>query len=52
METRSQLNFLQRHGCTDGQGYYFSRPLEAEHAIKLFETGLTSDSFDGPTIPS
>jgi diguanylate cyclase (GGDEF)-like protein/PAS domain S-box-containing protein len=40
VETRSQLDFLQRHACGEGQGYYFSRPLAAEQAGNLFKTGL------------
>ncbi|MHB8540685.1 MAG: putative bifunctional diguanylate cyclase/phosphodiesterase [Candidatus Acidiferrales bacterium] len=40
VETRAQLNFLQRHGCGEGQGYYFSRPVMAEEAGKLLETGI------------
>src|ERR1041385_1751923 len=30
VETREQLTFLQAHQCTEGQGYYFSRPVPAE----------------------
>ncbi len=37
VETRAQLNFLQHHGCNEGQGYYFSRPLGAEQAEKMIE---------------
>jgi diguanylate cyclase (GGDEF)-like protein/PAS domain S-box-containing protein len=40
VETRAQLNFLQRHGCGEGQGYYFSHPVVAEQARKLLEAGL------------
>ena len=40
VETHSQLAFLQRQGCGEGQGYYFSRPLVAEQAGNLFRTGL------------
>ena len=40
VETRSQLDFLQRHACGEGQGYYFSRPLAAEQAGNLFMAGL------------
>jgi diguanylate cyclase (GGDEF)-like protein/PAS domain S-box-containing protein len=40
VETREQLKFLQRHECGQGQGYYFSRPVAAEQAGKLFEAGI------------
>jgi diguanylate cyclase (GGDEF)-like protein len=29
IETEQQLAFLTRHGCQFGQGYYFSRPVDA-----------------------
>ena len=40
VETPEQLAFLQAHGCDEGQGYYFSRPLVAQQFAKLLETGL------------
>jgi EAL domain-containing protein (putative c-di-GMP-specific phosphodiesterase class I) len=40
VETRSQLDFLQRHACGEGQGFYFSRPLMAEQAGRLIKNGL------------
>ncbi|HXN23776.1 MAG TPA: EAL domain-containing protein [Candidatus Dormibacteraeota bacterium] len=40
VETGAQLNFLQRHGCGEGQGYYFSRPVVAEQAGKLLDAGI------------
>jgi len=40
VETRAQFDFLQRHGCGEGQGYYFSRPVAAEQAANLFKTGV------------
>ena len=30
IETKQQLDFLQSKNCTEGQGYYFSRPVAAE----------------------
>jgi EAL domain-containing protein (putative c-di-GMP-specific phosphodiesterase class I) len=43
VETRSQFDFLLRHGCSEGQGYYFSHPIAAEQAGSLFKTGLEQD---------
>jgi diguanylate cyclase (GGDEF)-like protein len=40
VETRAQLEFLQRHGCNEAQGYYFSRPVAAEQARKLLTAGI------------
>jgi diguanylate cyclase len=40
VETRVQLNFLQHHGCNEGQGCFFSRPVMAEQAEKLIEAAL------------
>jgi diguanylate cyclase len=40
VETLEQLKFLQSHGCGEGQGYYFSRPVVAEQAGKLLEAGI------------
>ena len=40
VETRSQLDFLQHHGCGEGQGYYFSHPVVAGEAESLFKSDL------------
>jgi diguanylate cyclase (GGDEF)-like protein/PAS domain S-box-containing protein len=40
VETRAQLKFLQHHGCGEGQGYYFSPPVVAEQAGRLFKDGI------------
>jgi diguanylate cyclase (GGDEF)-like protein/PAS domain S-box-containing protein len=37
IETRAQLEFLQSQGCNEGQGYFFSHPVMAEEAWKIFE---------------
>ena len=42
VETPEQLAFLQTHGCDEGQGYYFSRPLVAQQLAKLLETGISA----------
>ncbi len=31
VETAAQLAFLQRHGCDEIQGFYFSKPMSAGH---------------------
>jgi diguanylate cyclase (GGDEF)-like protein/PAS domain S-box-containing protein len=40
VETRRQLNFLQSHGCDEGQGYYFSHPVVAGQAGTLLVAGI------------
>jgi len=30
VETKQQLKFLQARECNEGQGYYFSHPLNAD----------------------
>jgi diguanylate cyclase (GGDEF)-like protein/PAS domain S-box-containing protein len=40
VETASQLDYLQRHGCGEGQGSYFSHPVVAEQAARLFKSGV------------
>jgi len=40
VETRAQLKFLQHHGCGEGQGFYFSPPVVAEQAGRLFKDGI------------
>jgi EAL domain-containing protein (putative c-di-GMP-specific phosphodiesterase class I) len=50
VETREQLAALRRVGCNMGQGYYFSRPLDASATIFLNgeRPGEPSDAPVGP----
>ena len=40
VETQEQMTFLQAHGCDEAQGYYFSKPLDAEHFGRLLKSGM------------
>jgi diguanylate cyclase (GGDEF)-like protein len=42
VETLEQLAFLLAHGCDEGQGYYFSRPVDAQQFAKLLETDISA----------
>jgi EAL domain-containing protein (putative c-di-GMP-specific phosphodiesterase class I) len=39
VEKREQLAFLQSERCNEGQGYYFSPAVDAEHFARLLGTG-------------
>ncbi|MGA7921671.1 MAG: EAL domain-containing protein [Candidatus Acidiferrales bacterium] len=40
VETQEELAFLQAHQCDEAQGYYFSRPVDAQQFSKLLKTGV------------
>jgi EAL domain-containing protein (putative c-di-GMP-specific phosphodiesterase class I) len=37
VETKSQLGFLRKLGCTIAQGYYFARPTSADEISALLD---------------
>jgi EAL domain-containing protein (putative c-di-GMP-specific phosphodiesterase class I) len=39
IERLDQLQFLMRHGCTLGQGYYFSPPVPGEKMLEMLLSG-------------
>ncbi|HYW19043.1 MAG TPA: EAL domain-containing protein [Nodularia sp. (in: cyanobacteria)] len=39
IETQEQLHYLQKHGCDEGQGFYFSRPEPAETIAQMLKNG-------------
>jgi diguanylate cyclase (GGDEF)-like protein/PAS domain S-box-containing protein len=43
IETREQLDLLKSWGCQEGQGYYFARPLSAEHVTQLLRNRPSLD---------
>ncbi len=45
VEALDQLVFLKEHGCSEAQGYYFSRPLKApDFAVWMSQNNVTNDS--------
>ena len=40
VETLEQLHFLQKEGCSEGQGYFFCHPVIAEKFAEFLETGV------------
>ena len=42
VETEGQTKFLLSVGCESGQGFYFSRPVNAERATELLRAGWIS----------
>ena len=43
VETEEQLSFLKQHNCDIYQGYYFSRPLDADKIPTLIRQGTLSN---------
>ncbi|MBP0001304.1 MAG: EAL domain-containing protein [Cyanobacteria bacterium SID2] len=40
IETSTQLEYLKQWGCQYGQGYLFSRPVDADSIVPLFDRGF------------
>jgi EAL domain-containing protein (putative c-di-GMP-specific phosphodiesterase class I) len=52
IEDEQQLAELKALGCEFGQGYYFSRPVQAAEAEKLIGAQRLHDPFDVSTMPA
>lgn len=54
VETQAQLDFLREQGCDEAQGYWFSKPVSAEHISALLAryqpcaTNLLSSALNAP----
>jgi EAL domain-containing protein (putative c-di-GMP-specific phosphodiesterase class I) len=46
VETQEELDFLKQQGCTEAQGYFFSKPARADDARRL----LTEQSGGGKAV--
>jgi EAL domain-containing protein (putative c-di-GMP-specific phosphodiesterase class I) len=46
VETLEQSAFLLAHGCDEGQGYYFGRPIAAQQFAKFLETGISATAWN------
>ena len=44
IETKEQRDYLQARGCDEGQGFYFSRPANADTIAKLLNESFQSDA--------
>jgi diguanylate cyclase (GGDEF)-like protein len=40
VETQEQVDFLRQHSCNEFQGYYFNKPVPAEHFAQLMRTQM------------
>jgi EAL domain-containing protein (putative c-di-GMP-specific phosphodiesterase class I) len=40
VEDAGQLAFLKAHKCNEGQGYWFSRPVNAARMQTMLDTGV------------
>ncbi|MEO6623210.1 MAG: EAL domain-containing protein, partial [Burkholderiaceae bacterium] len=51
VETGTQLAYLRSHGCTEGQGHFFSRPVAADEFARLLNAGGNLGNKDGLASP-
>jgi EAL domain-containing protein (putative c-di-GMP-specific phosphodiesterase class I) len=50
VETAQQLDTIRAEGCTEMQGYLFSRPLPAEEIEKLFLSPHQQQGIEDGTV--
>jgi diguanylate cyclase (GGDEF)-like protein len=47
VETKEQADFLRQHACDEFQGFYFNKPMSAEHFTELLQAQDTGATFMG-----
>ena len=49
VETEEEAAFLRAQNCDEAQGYYFSRPVDADQFAALLRTGISPGISTGIT---
>jgi EAL domain-containing protein (putative c-di-GMP-specific phosphodiesterase class I) len=44
VETQGELDYLKRVGCTEAQGFFFSKPLPQKEVYALLNAGLRAEA--------
>jgi diguanylate cyclase (GGDEF)-like protein len=52
VETKAQLSYLRREGCSEVQGYYYSKPRPLAEAAAMLERGPASPAQALPVVPA
>ncbi len=52
VETKAQLSYLRREGCSEVQGYYYSKPKPLAEAAAMLERGPASPAQALPVVPA
>ncbi|MGH8772470.1 MAG: EAL domain-containing protein, partial [Burkholderiales bacterium] len=47
VETFEQLAFLREHGCEEGQGYYFAKPVPGYEFTQFLEENMRREAVEG-----
>ena len=48
VETKEQAEFLREHACDEFQGFYFNKPMSAEHVTEILRAQMTGDQYQTP----
>ena len=44
VETQQQLSYLHREGCTEVQGYYYSKPKPIGEILEIIKSGFGAET--------